>query len=139
MILAATLLWSVEVVSARRLLAREGVSVRLAATSRMALGAVLIVGFLVVTGRVVARRPPGAQWRIVAATGLLLLGYVTTWYAALQRAPALVTTVLVGGAVVTAALASRGPARSRHRRSSPGSACWRSASGWSRDGSAHAG
>ncbi len=120
MILTATLLWSVEVIVARRLLGGgaegqgtaeaqgAGVSVRLAATSRMALGAVLIVGFLVVTGRIGAVAAfSAAQWGIVAATGVLLLGYVTTWYAALQRAPAsLVTAVLVGGAVVTAALAT---------------------------------
>ena len=108
MILVATLLWAIEVVIARRLLGSEGVSVRLAATSRMALGAILIVGFLVVTGRIAAVGAFTAeQWAIVAATGLLLLGYVSTWYAALQRAPAsLVTTVLVGGALITAVLAS---------------------------------
>lgn len=120
MILTATLLWSVEVIVARRLLggagegaddgqrADAGVSVRLAATSRMALGAVLIVGFLVATGRIGAVAAfSAAQWAIVAATGVLLLGYVTTWYAALQRAPAsLVTAILVGGAVVTAVLAT---------------------------------
>ena len=108
MILAATLLWAVEVVIARRLLGREGVSVRLAATSRMALGAVVILGFLLVTGRIGAIAAfTLQQWAIVAVTGLLLLGYVSTWYAALQRAPAsLVTTVLVGGAIITAALSS---------------------------------
>lgn len=108
MILAATLLWAVEVIVARRLLGSGGVSVRLAATSRMALGALLIIGFLVVTGRVAAITAFTAnQWAIVGATGLLLLGYVSTWYAALQRAPAsLVTTVLVGGAIITGALSS---------------------------------
>ncbi len=112
MILTATLLWSVEVIVARRLLGGdgrgEGVSVRLAATSRMALGAVLILGFLVATDRIGAVASFSvAQWAIVAATGVLLLGYVTTWYAALQRAPAsLVTAILVGGAIVTAALAT---------------------------------
>ena len=108
MILAATLLWAVEVVIARRLLGSEGVSVRLAATSRMALGALVILGFLLVTGRIGAIAAFTVdQWAIVAATGLLLLGYVSTWYAALQRAPAsLVTTVLVGGAIITAALSS---------------------------------
>jgi drug/metabolite transporter (DMT)-like permease len=108
MILVATLLWAVEVIVARRLLGTEGVSLRLAAASRMALGAVLICGFLVVTGRIAAIGAFTAeQWAIVAATGLLLLGYVSTWYAALQRAPAsLVTTVLVGGALITAVLAS---------------------------------
>jgi hypothetical protein len=39
-------------------------------------------------------------------TGLLLAGYVATWYAALALAPAVdVTAVLVGGAVITAVLA----------------------------------
>ena len=107
LILAATVLWAVEVVIARRLLSREGVSVRLAATSRMALGAVLILGFLAVTGRLggVAALT-GTQWLLIAGTGVLLFGYVTTWYAALQRAPAaLVSSILVGGAVVTAGLA----------------------------------
>lgn len=107
LILAATMLWAVEVVIARHLLAREGVSVRLAATARMALGAVLIFGFLGLTGRLggVAALTSG-QWLLIAATGVLLFGYVTTWYAALQRAPAaLVSSILVGGAIVTAGLA----------------------------------
>lgn len=108
MILVATLLWSVEVIIARRLLGGDGVSVRLAATSRMALGSIVIFGFLLASGRIGAVAAFSAsQWLIVAATGALLLGYVTTWYAALQRAPAsLVTAVLVGGALVTAALAT---------------------------------
>jgi drug/metabolite transporter (DMT)-like permease len=108
LILAATLLWAVEVVIARRLLGDEGVSIRLAATSRMALGALVIVGFLVVTGRISAIATFTLdQWAVIGATGMLLLGYVTTWYAALQRAPAsLVTTVLVAGAIITAVLAS---------------------------------
>ncbi len=107
MILAATVMWAVEVVIARYLLSREGVSVRLAATARMALGAVLIFGFLAVSGRLggVAALT-GTQWLLIAGTGALLFGYVTTWYGALQRAPAsLVASILVGGAVVTAVLA----------------------------------
>ena len=108
MILAATLLWSVEVIVARRLLGGDGVSVRLAATARMALGALVILGFLVASGRIAAVAAFSvSQWAIVALTGLLLLGYVTTWYAALQRASAsLVTAILVGGALVTAVLAT---------------------------------
>ncbi len=108
MILVATLFWSVEVIVARRLLGGEGVSVRLATTARMALGGVLIVGFLVASGRSGAVAAFSLhQWSIVAVTGLLLLGYVTTWYGALQRAPAsLVTSVLVGGALVTGVLSA---------------------------------
>ena len=106
MILAATIMWAVEVVIARYLLSRAGVSVRLAATARMALGAVLILGFLVITGRagaIVALT--STQWLLIAGTGALLFGYVTTWYGALQRAPAsIVASILVGGAVVTAVL-----------------------------------
>ena len=38
-------------------------------------------------------------------TGVVLAGYVAIWFAALQRAPAtVVTSVLVGGAVITGAL-----------------------------------
>ena len=48
MILAATLLWSVEVVLAKRLL--DGVSAPLLAASRMGLGLVILVGYLVVAG-----------------------------------------------------------------------------------------
>ena len=54
MILAATLLWSVEVVVAKRLLA--GVSAPLLAASRMGLGFVILVGYLVVSGRSAASR-----------------------------------------------------------------------------------
>jgi uncharacterized membrane protein len=44
-------------------------------------------------------------WLWVAATGVMLSAYVTTWYAALKHAGAIdVTAVLVFGAVITAAL-----------------------------------
>jgi drug/metabolite transporter (DMT)-like permease len=104
LLLAATLLWAVEVVIARALL--PGVSVRLAATSRMAVGAVIMLCLLVVLGRfdgLLALQPH--QWLIIAVTGMLLFAYVATWYGALQRAPAtIVTSVLVVGAVVTGVL-----------------------------------
>ena len=104
LILVATALWAVEVVVARRLLA--GVGVRLAAAARMSIGAVVIATWLVLNGRGTAMAAFGAaQWPWVALTGLLLLGYVTTWYGALSRATATsVSAILVGGAVVTAAL-----------------------------------
>lgn len=107
-ILAATGLWSIEIVVARRLLRDSGVGVAVAAAARMALGALVILGFLVMTGRIGAIAAfDGRQWLLIAGTGLLLLGYVTTWYGALQRAPAaLVSAVLVGGAVITALLAT---------------------------------
>jgi drug/metabolite transporter (DMT)-like permease len=105
MILAATLLWSVEVVLVRRLLV-GGVSSTLAAASRMVVGSLSLFVVVGVTGGLGGIAAFGIeQWAAILVTGALLTGYVTTWYAALQRAPAtLVTSVLVVGAVVTAAL-----------------------------------
>ena len=41
----------------------------------------------------------------ILLTGIILAGYVGTWFAALHRAPAtVVTSILVGGAVITGAL-----------------------------------
>jgi drug/metabolite transporter (DMT)-like permease len=104
MILAATLLWSVEVVVAKRLL--TGVSAPLLAASRMGLGLVFLVGYLVVSGRFAgfgALTPEAWMW--VGITGGLLSAYVITWYGALQLAPAtVVTSLLVGAAVITGIL-----------------------------------
>ena len=104
LIFAATLLWAVEVIIAKRLLA--SLDSRLLAAARMALGTVILLGWVVVSGKVdelVALS--GDQWGWALLTGLILTGYVATWYAALARAQAVdVTAVLVFGAVVTAVL-----------------------------------
>jgi drug/metabolite transporter (DMT)-like permease len=104
LILAATLLWSVEVVVAKRLLAE--LSSWTVALARMVLGSVLLVAWLVATGDAGALVGLTArQWAWVLVTGVLLAGYVSTWFAALARAGAVdVTAVLVLGAVVTALL-----------------------------------
>ena len=67
----------------------------------------MLVGWVAVAGRVGDLLALGAeQWGWALLTGLLLAGYVATWYAALARAQAVdVTAVLVFGAVVTAVLA----------------------------------
>ncbi len=104
MILAATLLWSVEVVVAKRLL--SGVSAPLLAASRMGLGFVILLGYLAVSGRLggVAALTPDA-WLWVLVTGGMLSAYVITWYSALRAAPAtVVTSLLVGGALITGVL-----------------------------------
>lgn len=105
MILAATLLWAVEVVVAKRLLA--GIDVGTLAVARMGLGTAVLLGWVAATGRMDdLARLGGDQWAWVLLTGVLLTGYVATWYAALARAQAVdVTAVLVFGAVVTAFLA----------------------------------
>lgn len=104
MILAATLLWAVEVVVAKWLLA--GVSSWTVGLARMGLGSAALVAWLAVRGELGAlgaltRGQLG--WALV--TGALLAGYVATWFAALARAQAVdVTAVLVLAAPVTAAL-----------------------------------
>ena len=105
MILAATLLWAVEVVLAKRLLG--AIAPRTLAAARMAGGTLLLGAWLGLSGRAGDLAALGAeQWGWAALTGLLLAAYVASWYAALARAQAVdVTAVLVFGAVVTALIA----------------------------------
>ena len=104
MILGATLLWSVEVIVVKKLLA--GMSPRTLAAARMGLGTALLFGWLAVDGKMGTFTSLNMeQWRWALLTGLILTAYVGTWYAALSLAGAIdVTAVLVFGAVVTAAL-----------------------------------
>lgn len=104
MILAATLLWAVEVVVAKRLLA--GLSSWTVGLARMGLGSVVLLGWVAVRGDLgLLTSMSATQARWVLLTGLLLAGYVATWFAALQRAMAVdVTAVLVLAAPVTLAL-----------------------------------
>ena len=82
--------------------------------ARLGVGLIVLVGFLVVTGRIAGIADlDGTAWLWIAITGLFLSGYVGTWLAALRRAPATeVTSILVVGAVITGALTaiSRGRA-----------------------------
>ncbi len=104
MIAGATLLWAVEAIMAKRLL--RDVPVAVLGAGRLGIGLLVLLGYLVATGHaalVLAR--DGAQLLVAFGTGILLAGYVATWFGALRRAPAsLVTAILVIGAPVTAAL-----------------------------------
>jgi drug/metabolite transporter (DMT)-like permease len=104
MILLATLLWSVEVVFVKYLL--QSIPPSVVAAARMALGTVLLVCWLALTGKLGDLTGLSVlQWRWALLTGLLLTAYVATWFAALARAQAIdVTAVLVFGALVTAIL-----------------------------------
>jgi drug/metabolite transporter (DMT)-like permease len=105
MILAATLLWAAEVIVAKRLL--ESVPVRTLAVARMGIGTVVLLAWVAVSGRGGDLLSLSTeQWGWAILTGVILSGYVATWYGALARAQAIdVTAVLVFGAVVTAILA----------------------------------
>lgn len=104
MIAAATGMWAVEVIVARRLL--RDVPSPIAAAARMGIGLVLLVGYVTVSGGLAGIGTLGMeQWAWVLATGVLLSAYVASWYAALRRAPAsTVTAILTLGAPITAAL-----------------------------------
>jgi drug/metabolite transporter (DMT)-like permease len=106
MIFAATLLWAVETVVARRLL--KGLSALTVASARMGGGVVILIGYTLATTPWTALTAAGwHQWSWAIATGLILAAYVGTWYAALSRAAAIdVTALLVPGALITALLQS---------------------------------
>jgi drug/metabolite transporter (DMT)-like permease len=104
MIAAATLLWAIETIIAKRVL--RDVPAAVVGAARLGFGLVVLVGYLALTGSLgsIATLTLG-QWGWIALTGLLLSSYVASWYAALKRAPAsAVTAILVLGAPVTATL-----------------------------------
>jgi drug/metabolite transporter (DMT)-like permease len=104
MVFAATLLWAVEVIIAKKILAEVGG--QLGATARMAFGAVILFGYVVYKGDIGDFGSLSMlEWTWLLVTAAILLAYVTTWYAAMERAPATaVTCVLAVGAPITAAL-----------------------------------
>lgn len=103
MILAATLLWALEQVIAKRALTR--VDPDIVASFRMGLGSLI----LVVATWLIAPKSYGTipsfdsmQWVWLIVTSLMLAGYVMTWYRALAYAPAItVSSVLVSSTIVT--------------------------------------
>ena len=101
LVLGATLLWSVEVVVAKRLLGT--VSPARLGLVRMGVGTLTLVVYVAATGSLRALVAMDAvQQGWVVLTGLLLAAYVATWMSALARGRAVdVTSVLVGGALVT--------------------------------------
>lgn len=104
LILTATVLWAGENVLSKRLLAE--IKPDVLAFGRMAFGAAFTATWLATTGEInLASNITALQWQWIAATSLLLLLYVTTWYRALSRLNAtLATSVLLLGAPITAAL-----------------------------------
>ncbi|MEO8518300.1 MAG: DMT family transporter [Dermatophilaceae bacterium] len=106
MVLGATLIWAFEVVVAKRLL--TDLSSWTVGLTRMGVGSLVLVAWTLARGKGGALTAlTGTQWMWVLLTGVILAGYVSTWFAALSRAPAVdVTAVLVVGAVITALLAA---------------------------------
>lgn len=103
MIFAATLIWAGEVVILRRLL--RTMPVPFLGMIRMGVGALVLTFWLVLSGGIGQLGQMGSVWAWVLFTGILLSGYVLTWFGALRRAQAVdVTAILVLGAFVTGLL-----------------------------------
>ncbi|MBN3037739.1 MAG: DMT family transporter [Candidatus Diapherotrites archaeon] len=105
-ILAATLLWSAEVVIAKKALKEVPASV--VAWGRMFFGSLVLTGFLLLTGGIGSIASLGlSEWCWIAVTSVLLCGYVFTWYSGLAGIPAThAAAVLVVGSVITTALSA---------------------------------
>jgi drug/metabolite transporter (DMT)-like permease len=101
MILAATICWAVELILVKRLV--ETVPPTTVGASRIGGGAVLLIGWLALTGRLadlVSLTTAQLLW--LALTGSILSVFVTVWFAAVARAQVTdVAAVLVPGAVIT--------------------------------------
>lgn len=106
MVLAATLMWSVETILVKRWLRFFDPDVLL--FGRMVMGSVFLAAYMFMTGKAgLVLEVTLAQWGGLAVVSLLLFGYVTTWYRALRLAPAsAVAAILVGSTVITTTLSS---------------------------------
>lgn len=103
MILAATLIWSVETVVAKRLLA--DLSVRTLALARMGIGSATLLFWVLLAGHADRLAWNWQWWGWAILTGGILAVYVGAWLTALARAQAVdVTAVLVGAVLVTTLL-----------------------------------
>lgn len=106
LVLFATLFWAVENILAKKVLGR--ISSLSAASSRMAVGAVVIFGFVLFGGKMAMIGSMSlVAWEWVLLTGLLLTGFVSLWYRALSLAPAtFVSCLLAPATFITGAFSS---------------------------------
>jgi len=106
MILAATLMWTAEVMLLKRVL--PNVDATIAGAARLGIGAVVLLGWTATTGGLSAVAAAGpAAWGWVAITAGTLALFVVGWFTALALAPATdVTAMLVPAAAITALLST---------------------------------
>ena len=108
MLLIATVLWAVENIIAKKVLAT--VSPNIVTAFRMGLGSVVLMSATIITVPQVLQKSlalSSEQFLFMGLTVLFLLAYTTTWYRALKHAPAVVvTSVLVSSTLVTNVLSA---------------------------------
>lgn len=104
LILVAVVFWSIETIISKNAL--KDVPSKVVAFGRMFFGSLFILVFLAATGNlsgIVLLSVPQLGW--IAFTSALLLFYVMTWYAGLQRIPASIAScILVLGSAITTVL-----------------------------------
>jgi drug/metabolite transporter (DMT)-like permease len=103
-VLMATLMWAVEFIIAKKVLAN--VPGEIVAWARMFFGALILLAYLLITGQAHYLVELNInQWYWLAISSILLLGYVFTWYKAMQYLPAVtVTSILVLASPITTCL-----------------------------------
>ncbi len=101
MILAATILWAIENIIAKKALA--DISSVTVGAARMIIGSILLIGYISIFGNFnLIFSLTSVQWGWTLLTVVFLAGYVLTWYSALKRAPATyVATLLVPATLIT--------------------------------------
>ncbi|MCK9352286.1 MAG: DMT family transporter [Candidatus Paceibacterota bacterium] len=106
LILCATMLWAVENIIAKKMLA--DLSALTVVSARMVLGSIFLLLFLLSQGRVdPIANISAVAWGWTILTSVLLFGYVLLWYSALKRAPATyVASLLVPATMITNALSA---------------------------------
>lgn len=106
LVLAATALWAGEYTLSKRTL--RDLPSSTVALGRMGFGGLVLFGYLAVTNQLGAVMAfSGPQLQMMAISTILLLGFVTTWYAGLKHVDVSVATaVLVLGFPITFALSA---------------------------------
>ena len=104
MIFGAAILWGIEAIIAKKVM--SGVSSNVAAFGRMFFGAMVMLVYLGLSGKLgIMASISGQQIGWIALTSLFLFGYVSCYYAGLKHAPAsIVASILVLGSVITSLL-----------------------------------
>lgn len=103
LIFLATILWAVENVIAKKVLAH--VDSDLVTSARMGSGSLILISMTLFTNPSAINHVAlfsQTQWMWIVFSAVLLLGYVATWYRALKFAPAImVTAILVTATLIT--------------------------------------
>lgn len=106
MVLAATLLWSIEAILVHKYLKK--IDPDLLLFGRMGLGSGILLAYVAATGKLnLISTISFTQWQGLVLVSILLFGYVMTWYRSLKYlSPVLVSAILVGSTVITTTIST---------------------------------